>query len=86
MRAILCVVSKPERRIIKPNPSGGWDVAARNANRASAHCNTQAEAIDRGREILGNLGGGELEVRGRDGRVRAQDTVPHGNDPRSSKG
>jgi hypothetical protein len=79
-------MSKPERRIIKPNPSGGWDVAARNADRASAHFPTQAEAIDRGREILGNLGGGELEVRGRDGGVRAQDTVPNGNDPRSSKG
>jgi hypothetical protein len=79
-------MSKSERRIVKPNSDGGWDVAARNAQRASAHYDTQAEAIDRGRQILGNLGGGELEVRGRDGAVRKQDTVPHGNDPRSSKG
>jgi hypothetical protein len=79
-------MGKPERRIVKPNPDGGWDVAARNAQRASAHYDNQSDAIDRAREILGNLGGGELEVRGRDGAVRKQDTVPHGNDPRSSRG
>jgi hypothetical protein len=79
-------MGKPERRIIKPNPNGGWDVAARDAQRASAHFDRQADAIDRGREILRNVGGGELEIRGRNGEVRQQDTVPHGNDPRSSKG
>ncbi|MDQ1597004.1 MAG: hypothetical protein QOI70_428 [Microbacteriaceae bacterium] len=77
---------KPQRRIVEPNPDGGWDVAARNATRASAHYDKQADAIDRARQILGNIGGGELEIRGQDGQVRKQDTVPHGNDPRSSKG
>lgn len=77
---------KPERRIVKPNPDGGWDVAARDAQRASAHYDKQSDAIDRARQILGNSGGGELEIRGRDGEVRKQDTVPRGNDPRSSKG
>lgn len=42
------------RRIVKPNPEGGWDVAARNAQRASGHFDTQAEAIDRARQIIGN--------------------------------
>ena len=79
-------MGKPKRRIVKPNPEGGWDVAARNAKRASAHYGKQSDAIDRARTILGNAGGGELEVRGRDGRVRQQDTIPHGKDPRSSKG
>jgi hypothetical protein len=79
-------MGNPERRIVKPNPEGGWDVAARNAERASAHFDKQSDAIDRARGILGNLGGGELEIRGRDGEVRKQDTVPHGNDPRASKG
>jgi len=59
-----------------PNPDGGWDVAAREAERASAHYPTQAAAIDRAREILGNLGGGELEIRGENGAVRKQDSVP----------
>jgi hypothetical protein len=76
----------PERRIVEPNPDGGWDVTARGAERASAHYDNQDDAINRAREILGNLGGGELEIRGRGGEVRKQDTVPHGYDPRSSKG
>jgi hypothetical protein len=46
----------------------------------------QAEGIDRAREILGNDGGGELQVRGLDGTIRKQDTVPPGNDPTASKG
>ena len=79
-------MSKPERRIVEPNSDGGWDVTARGADRASAHYDKQDEAINRARTILGNLGGGELEIRGRDGAVRKQDTVPHGNDPRASKG
>lgn len=70
----------------RAQPEGGWDVAARNAQRASAHYDKQSHAIDRARQILGNLGGGELEIRGRDGSVRKQDTVPRGNDPRSSRG
>lgn len=73
-------------RTVQPNPDGGWDVKADNAKRASAHTGTQAEAVTRGRRIVGNAGGGELKVKGRDGRVRAQDTVPPGNDPRRSKG
>jgi hypothetical protein len=79
-------MAKPQRRIVKPNSDGGWDVAGRNAKRASAHYDKQGDAIARARQILGNVGGGELEVRGRDGAVRKQDTVPRGNDPRSSKG
>jgi hypothetical protein len=79
-------MAQPERRIVKPNPNVGWDVAARDAHRASAHFDRQADAIDRAREIVHNLGGGELEIRGRDGEVRKQDTISPGNDPRSSRG
>ena len=69
-----------------PTPRGGWKVTARNADRASGLFETQAAAIGRAREILGNQGGGELEIRGTDGKVRQQDTIPPANDPRSSKG
>jgi hypothetical protein len=68
------------RRNVVPNPKGGWDVT-RGGDRASAHTNTQSEAIDRARQIVGNLGGGEVAIHGRDGRVRDSDTVPPGNDP-----
>lgn len=68
------------RRNVVPNPTGGWDVTG-GGDRASAHKDTQAEAIDRAREIVGNLGGGEVTIHGRDGRVRDSDTVAPGNDP-----
>lgn len=73
-------------RHVVPNSGGGWDVKAPGATRASSHHDTQADAINRGREIIGNAGGGELNIHGRDGSIRAKDTIPKGNDPRSSKG
>ncbi|WP_202913524.1 DUF2188 domain-containing protein [Acuticoccus sediminis] len=42
---------------------------------------TQAQAIPSGREKLINAGGGELTVKGRDGRIRSKDTLGQGNDP-----
>jgi len=69
-----------ERHVV-PNDTGGWDVRAPNAERSSGHFDTQAQAIERAREILGNSGGGELIIHGTDGRIRDADTVPPGNDP-----
>ena len=74
-------MSKDCNRHVVPNPEGGWDVVRPRADRASAHLSTQSEAIDRAREIVGNLGGGEVLIHGRDGRIRDLDTVPPGNDP-----
>jgi hypothetical protein len=47
---------------------------------------TQAEAIDRGHEIVHNLGGGELIVQGRDGEIRDKITVAPGNDDPNKPG
>ncbi|MDF1597080.1 MAG: DUF2188 domain-containing protein [Acidimicrobiia bacterium] len=74
-------MSKPSDRHVVPNPEGGWDVVAPNAERASSHHGTQADAIGRAREIVGNVGGGEVVIHGRDGRIRDSDTVAPGNDP-----
>ena len=79
-------MSNNNARHVVPNANGGWDVKAPGASRASAHSDTQADAINRGRAIIGNAGGGELNIHGRDGAIRAKDTIPKGNDPRSSKG
>ncbi|WP_167736441.1 DUF2188 domain-containing protein [Nocardioides sp. 1609] len=68
-------------RHVVPNPTGGWDVVKPDAERASSHHDTQQQAIDRGREIVHNLGGGELRIHGRDGQIRDSDTVAPGNDP-----
>lgn len=74
------------RRIVQKRDDGDWEVRKPGADRASAITHTQAEGIERARGILGNDGGGELQVRGLDGTIRAQDTIAPGNDPESSKG
>jgi hypothetical protein len=64
----------------------GWAVTKPGSDRASAVLPTQAEAVTRAKAILANDGGGELRVRGKNGQVREQNTVPQGNDPKRSKG
>lgn len=59
----------------------GWDVVAPGSSRSSAHTDTQAEAINRAREIVTNLGGGEVVIHRPDGTIRDSDTVGGGNDP-----
>lgn len=74
------------KRIVQRRDDGDWEVRKPGADHASAVTSTQAEGIDRAREILGNDGGGELQVRALNGTIRAQDTIAPGKDPRSSKG
>lgn len=74
-------MSQKNSRDVVPNPNGGWDVRAPDSTRASTHHDTQADAIDRGREIVPNLGGGELRIHARDVRIRDSDTIAPGNDP-----
>lgn len=68
-------------RDVVPNPEGGWDVVAPDGKRASSHHDTQAEAERRAKDIVHNLGGGEVRIHGRDGKTRDSDTVAPGNDP-----
>jgi len=69
-----------ERHVVR-DPEGGWKVRAPRADRASGHFDTQQQAIDRTREIVGNSGGGEVVIHDRGGRVRDSDTIVPGNDP-----
>jgi hypothetical protein len=62
------------------------EVIAPGAERPGAVMPTQREAIQRARQILAKIGGGELRIRRRNGVIREQDTVRPGNDPRSSRG
>ncbi len=61
----------------------GWAVRGAGAARATSVHQTQAEAIDRAREIARNQGT-ELFIHRRDGRIRARDS--HGRDPHPPKG
>lgn len=74
-------MSPRNERHVTPNPDGGWDVVKPGASRASSHHDTQAQASDRAREIVGNSGGGEVVIHGRNNQIRDSDTVAPGNDP-----
>jgi hypothetical protein len=72
-------------RTVTPHPKG-WSVDRPGASRASSVHPTQAKAIAKARTDLKATGGGELAIKGRNGAVRAQDTVAPGRDPRRSPG
>ncbi len=61
----------------------GWQIRGAGAQRATSVHRTQAEAIDRGREISQNQES-ELLIHGRNGRIRARGS--HGSDPYPPKG
>lgn len=72
-------MSKNDRYVTKH--SGGWAVKKSGASRASSVHGTQKEAESRAKEIVGNLGGGEVRIQNRQGQWRDSDTVSPGNDP-----
>jgi hypothetical protein len=65
---------------VGPKSGGGWLVTGR-----SETFKTQTDAIRFARGQLTRSGGGELAIKGRDGKVREQSTIGR-RDPRSSKG
>jgi Uncharacterized protein conserved in bacteria (DUF2188) len=68
------------RVTIGPKAGGGWNVTGETRD-----FETQHEAEQAARRQLATSGGGELVVKGRDGRVRFQNTIGR-RDPRRSKG
>jgi hypothetical protein len=64
-----------ERRHVVPNTAGGWDVKSAGSSRASSHHATLAEATAKAREIVKNLGAGEVIVHRQDGRLRDANTL-----------
>lgn len=72
-------MSENDRYVVKDGD--GWAVKKAEAERASGVFDTQAEAEKRAKEIVANLGGGEVRIQGRDGKWRDSDTVAPGNDP-----
>lgn len=66
----------PNDRYVVRNPGGRWDVNATHAKRSSKHTQTQTEAIEHAKRVVGNAGGGEVRIQGLDGRFRDSDTVP----------
>jgi hypothetical protein len=74
-------MARPNQRHVVPNNTSGWSVKKPGAGRVSSLHNTQAKAENKAKQILRNVGGGEVVIHGRDGKIRDSDTVPPGNDP-----
>jgi hypothetical protein len=70
------------RRAITPKTGGGWTVDGGTGGQTHR---TQAAAEKAARADLMRSGGGELVIKGRDGKVRDQRTIGR-KDPRKSKG
>jgi hypothetical protein len=79
-------MGKPQDRTVSRRPDGSWANKRNDAEKASSVHDTQADAINAAREMLRNQGGGELTVQGEDHKFRMKDTIPPGNDPKSTPG
>jgi hypothetical protein len=64
-----------DRYVVPNRERGGYDVVKADRRRVSAHERSQRDAIKRAKQIVSNLGGGEVRIQGQDGRIRASDTV-----------
>lgn len=74
-------MSKGRDRIVYQRPDGKWVDKRIDADRAASVNDTQGGAAQKSRQILENQGGGELIIKGRDGKIRSKDTIPPGKDP-----
>ncbi len=78
-------MSKGRNRTVYRRPDGMWANKRNDAGRASSLHPTQREAEDAAKEMLRNQGGGDLTIKGVNGRIRSKDTIPPGNDPNPPK-
>ena len=78
-------MSKGRDRTVSRRPDEKWENKRNDATRASSVHDTQKEAADEAKIMLQNSGGGELSIKGIDGKIRSKDTVPPGNDPNPPK-
>ena len=74
-------MSKKDQHIVPHNK--GWAVKGAGNERATSVHKTQADAIDKGREIARN-NQSEILIHGRNGQIRERDSF--GNDPFPPKG
>jgi uncharacterized protein DUF2188 len=70
-------------RTVSRRPDGTWENKRDSASRASSLHETQRAAASAAHAMLENSGGGELKMKGEDGRIRSKDTIPPARDPNS---
>ncbi len=72
-------------RTVSRRPDGSWENKRDGAGKAASLHPTQGQAAAAAKEMLQNAGGGELKIKGVDGKIRSKDTIPPGNDPNPPK-
>jgi len=78
-------MSKGRDRTISRRPDRTWENKRNDAEKASSLHLTQGEAEKQAKEMLRNQGGGELTIKGLDGKIRSKDTIAPGRDPNPPK-
>lgn len=78
-------MSKDRDRTVSRRPDGTWANKRNDASRASSLHKTQKEAEQAAKRMLRNQGGGELTIKGVDGKIRSKDTIAPGRDPNPPK-
>jgi hypothetical protein len=78
-------MGKGRDRVISRRHDGTWENKRNDSDKASSLHNTQREAEQAAKEMLKNQGGGELTIKGEDGKIRSKDTIQLGNDPNPPK-
>lgn len=73
-------------RTVSQRRDGSWANKKDGAERASSLHDTQAAAARTARQQLRSEGGGELRVKGEDGKIRTKDTIRPAKDPYPPKG
>ena len=74
-------MSKERDRMVYQRTDRQWVNKRNDSGRASSLHATQCQAEHAARDNLQNQGGGELTIKGLDGRIRSKDTIPPGHDP-----
>ena len=74
-------MSKKQDRMVYRNSDGDWVNKRNSVLRAATLHQTQKEAEEAAKAMLRNAGGGELTIKGKDGKIRSKDTISPGNDP-----
>ena len=79
-------MSKKQDRTVSRRSDGKWVNKRNDATKATSIHDTQKAATQAAKANLKNQGGGEVSIKGLDGKIRAKDTVKPGNDPHPPKG
>lgn len=72
-------------RTVFQRADGTWANKKNGAERSSSVHDTQRQAEQAAKAMLKNTGGGELTIKGENGRIRSKDTIAPGNDPNPPK-